>query len=363
MAPLRTTPATQRRLSVVLALAAIVACALAPASASAKSKPPRPLYWGAMIGSQFTGESAPWDMNAVTDFEAITGKGVSIVPFSSPFTDCAFRPCSYFPFPVGAMESLRRHGTIPMLTWASQSVPSSLHEPHFQLADVTRGDFDPYIREFAERARRWGHPFFLRFDQEMNGFWFPWGEGVNGNKPGTFVAAWRHVHNIFTQVGATNATWVWCPNVDFTRELVPLHSLYPGGRYVDWTCLDGFNWGKTVGSGGWMSFGRVFRSTYKRIAKIAPHKPLMIGETAAEERGGSKAAWIHNTLKVVPRQFRKVRALIWFNESDGDMHWPIESSPASSTAFAQAIQRTVYRPNEFSRIDTNPIPPPSWPAP
>ncbi len=37
------------------------------------------------------------------------------------------------------------------------------------------------------------------------------GLGVNGDQPGEFVAAWRHVHDIFTSVGATNATWVWCP--------------------------------------------------------------------------------------------------------------------------------------------------------
>jgi hypothetical protein len=357
----RTSRPTHRRLCALLALAAIGVCAVAPASASASSKPPRPLYWGAMIGSQFTGESPPWDMNALASFEGLAGKGVSIVPFSSPFTDCASHPCSFFPFPAEAMESIRQHGALPMLTWASQSVPSSLHEPHFGLADVAHGAFDAYIHEFAEKAREWGHPFFLRFDQEMNGFWFPWSEGVNGNKRGTFVAAWRHVHDIFTRVGATNATWVWCPNVDFTRKLIPLHSLYPGGRYVDWTCLDGFNWGKTPGSGGWMGFGRVFESTYRRMVKIAPKKPMMIGETASEERGGSKPAWIHNTLKIVPHRFRKVRALLWFEEKDRDMHWPIESSPASSTAFAQAIQRTVYRPNEFGGIETSPIPPPSWP--
>src|SRR6202040_2960061 len=143
-----------------------------------------------------------------------------------------------------AMEAIRAHGTIPVLTWASQAVPTpaNLREPNFQLSDVINGRYDAYIHDFAVGAREWGHPFFLRFDQEMNGFWFPWAEGVNGNKRGEFVKAWRHVHDIFTSVGATNATWVWCPNVDFTRKLTPLSSQYPGGRYVDWTCLDGFNW-------------------------------------------------------------------------------------------------------------------------
>ena len=66
---------------------------------------------------------------------------------------------------------------------------------------VIDGTYDGYIRYFAQKAKEWGHPFFLRFNWEMNGFWFPWSEGVNGNKSGEFVAAWRHVHDIFTAEG------------------------------------------------------------------------------------------------------------------------------------------------------------------
>ena len=334
-----------------------------PAGAAKAKAPPAPLYWGAVIGTQLTGEAPPWDMNALTKFESLAGKGASLLSFSSPFADCSTRPCTDFYFPTQAMEGLRDRGTIPVFTWASQSVPTplSLVEPRFQLLDIARGAHDAYIRKFAEQVREWDEPFFLRFNHEMNGFWFPWSEDVNDNPPGSFVKAWRHVHDVFAAVGATKATWVWCPNVDFTRKLVPLHSLYPGHRYVDWTCLDGFNWGDTPNSGGWMSFSRVFRSTYKRVLKIAPRKPMMIAEVASEERGGSKPTWIRNVLGIVPKRYPKIRALLWFEENDRGMHWPIDSSSAARKAFARGIQRTVYRPNEFSEIEIGPIPPPSWP--
>ena len=169
----------------------------------------------------------------------------------------------------------------------------------------------------------------------MNGFWFPWSEGINGNKPGEFVAAWRHVHDIFTAGGATNATWVWCPNVDFTSSLTPLEELYPGDDYVDWTCLDGFNWGKTANSAGWQSFNQVFHSTYKRMLKIAPSKPMVIGEIASDERGGSKADWISNLLASIPAKYRKVRGLIWYEEKDHGTRWPIESSQAGHQRLRQ----------------------------
>jgi hypothetical protein len=352
----------QRRRSRVLALmtvAAIAACALLPASAYTKTtKPPKPLYWGAVIGSQLTGEAPPSDFGAVEAFERTAGKGISLLSFSSPFADCS-AICRPFPFPKIAMETLREHGTIPFLNWASQSVPSSLVQPDYKLSAVINGGHDAYIREFAELAKEWEHPFFLRFDAEMNGFWFPWSEGVNGNKPGQFVAAWRHVHDIFTQVGATNATWVWCPNVDFTKNLTPLETLYPGDSYVDWTCLDGFNWGKTRNSAGWQTFAQVFGSTYKRLVKIAPHKPMVIGETASEERGGSKANWIKTTFKAIPQKYRKVRAVIWFDEKDQGMHWPIESSKSATNAFAKSIARPIFRANEFANLPPGPVFPPA----
>jgi Glycosyl hydrolase family 26 len=347
--PMRRYSHHSRTLSLVV-LAVLLACALLPASAYTKAKPkPKPLYWGAVIGKQLTGEAAPFDFGAIEAFERNAGKGISLLSFSQPFADC-FTECRPFPFPKHMMERLREHGTIPFLSWASQSVPSSLVQPDYTLASIVNGAHDAYIREFAEAAKEWGYPFFLRFDAEMNGFWFPWSEGVNGNRPGQFIAAWRHVHDIFTQTGTTNATWVWCPNVDFTRNLTPLEKLYPGGAYVDWTCIDGFNWGKTHNSIGWQSFSQVFDSTYKRVVKVAPNKPMVIGEVASEERGGSKAAWIENTFKTIPRDYRKVRAVIWFDEKDQGMHWPIESSRAATSAFARAISRPLFRTNEFQNL-------------
>jgi hypothetical protein len=351
-----------RTLTIAVIALLLAAAALAGPAAAEKPKT-KPLYWGALIGKQLTGTAAPWDMEAATKFESSVGKNLSIIQFSAPFANCFASSCTPYPFATGAMQTIREHGAIPFFNWASQSIPSSIAEPDFKLSTLRNGTYDAYIREFAEAAKEWGHPFFLRFNWEMNGFWFPWNEGINGNKPGEFVSAWRHVHDIFTAVGATNATWVWCPNVDYTHNLTPMRGLYPGGQYVDWTCIDGFNWGETSKSAGWMNFSSVFRDTYQRILNIAPKKPMVIGETASEERGGSKAKWIRNMLKVIPQRFKKIRALIWFDERDQGMNWPIASSKASTQAFKQGIQASVYRSNIYSRLANGPIKPPTWAPP
>lgn len=110
-----------------------------------------------------------------------------------------------------------------------------------------------------------------------------------------------------------------------------------------------------------MSFWGVFRETYLRVLRIAPNKPVMIGEVASEERGGSKPRWIRKALRVIPARFRRVRAMLWFNEKDRGMRWPIESSRRSRNSFRRAIRRRVYRPSEFGGIEQSPIAPPMWP--
>ncbi|MGN6255420.1 MAG: glycoside hydrolase family 26 protein [Solirubrobacterales bacterium] len=332
-------------------------CARGPARAS---HAPQPIYWGATIGSQLTGEQAPWDMSAVAKFEEDAHKSVSLVQFFQPFAQC--NPgCSFYDFPISPMEDIRAHGSIPVLSWSSQSIPSQLNEPDFQLSDVIEGRYDEFIREFATEAREWGHPFFLRFDWEMNGDWFPWGEGVNGNGPGQFVAAWRHVHDIFAAVGATNVSWVWCPFVDPSGSLQSLASLYPGDAYVDWTGLDGYNWGTNPASPrGWRSFDQLFSRSYGEIAEdIAPSKPMMLGEFGSSEQGGSKAAWIQNALARIPAEYPQIRAALWFDKFDDGMDWPIETSSSATQAFAEGVQQPVYVGASYAGLAGGPIQPPS----
>jgi Glycosyl hydrolase family 26 len=361
------------RLFVVLLLA-LLGCCLLPATGAAAGKQnaakhhrsrhvkPKPLYWGAWIGDQLTGTDAPWDMNAAAIFEQLVGKGMSLIEFSSSWQDCSRNPCRPYRFPTEAMDNIRGHGSIPVFSWGSESSPrASAEQPTFTLSRVIDGTYDSYIAQFATEARNWAHPFFLRFDWEMNGNWFPWYEGVNGNAPGQFVAAWRHVHDIFTAVGATNATWVWCPYADTEKQLKAEHlkSLYPGDAYVDWTCLDGYNWGRNpVNPRPWRSFSEIFGPAYELVTKkIAPRKPLIVGEFATSPNGGHKALWIKKMFETLPRKYPRVRALIYFNTVDRGVDWPLETSPSAATAFAKGIHKGIYANNRFGELATSPIPP------
>lgn len=349
---------TRAALALVLALVALVPL-LAGSDAHA-AKPKSGLYWGAWIGPQLTGTEAPWDMSAVSDLENKLHKGMSLVQFSAPFFQCG-NSCSAQEFPSYGMTSIRNHGSIPILAWGSQASNSEPNDSNYSLAKIASGAYDGYIAQFAQEAKNWGHPFFLRFDWEMNGTWFPWSARMNGNSAASFVAAWRHVHEIFTDVGATNATWVWCPYASGNKRIGSLKSLYPGNKYVDWTCLDAYNWGRhSANPAPWRTFSYLIGPSYRKIVnQVAPKKPMMIGELGSSGGGKPKAEWIDKMFAELPKRYPKVRALVWFDSIDRGTNWTLESAPPAVKAFSTGLHRGPYRGDVYGSLeDADPIAPP-----
>ena len=317
--------------------------ALAPASAPE-------LYFG------LTYPGTP-DIPTLSTYETQIGKGVSLVSWYQPWEFGN----QLQPFPDAQMVAARDHGAIPVLSWEPiEFSPWQLNEPAFSLASIAGGAWDSYIRQYALAAKAWGHPFFLRFAFEMNGNWEPWSEFNSGNKAGQFVEAWRHVHDIFTSVGATNVTWVWCPNTE-SSGTTPLADLYPGNAYVDWVGMDGYNFGPGLYNGPWLTFSQVFSATYTDLLKLTSStKPIMIGETGSVNDGGSEAAWITDALTTqLPKNFSRIKALIWFDETAGtNIDVSINTSPQSLAAFQQAIAANTYQSNIYRTLDQSPIPAP-----
>jgi hypothetical protein len=326
--------------------------------------PSHRIYWGAAVEMQPPTSAAMQAGGLFDTFEALAGKKMAILHWGEPWQMNG----SAMPFPTPYFDNTRNHGSIPLLDWGSWALGGGPLQPDFRLTTITAGLHDAYIRQWAADAKTWGHPFFLRFDWEMNGNWqFPWSAQLNGNTAGDYMQAWRHVHDVFVQVGATNVTWVWCPNISGLTTL-PLSLLYPGDAYVDWTCMDGYNKYDT-----WLGFNTIFTGSginwlydsYHELLTLAPNKPIMIGETASLEAGdggAKKAAWITDALTAqLPNHLPAIKAVVWFNWDANSPNYatlPIESSDASIAAFSSAIGSNTYLTNEFADINTSPIPPP-----
>jgi beta-mannanase len=308
------------------------------------------IYWGAYIEGQQTysylyggaWQDAPWDSATWNRFEANAGKSVSVIHFGQP-------PPWERGFDVRPFELARKRGAIPAVDMSTKSA---------SLRDLTAGRYDDSIAAWARGAKGWRRPFFLILDVEMNGPWEPYGP-ANGNEPADFVHAWRHIHDVFAAVGATNVTWVWCPNIDPGGHFVPYKDLYPGDNYVDWTGLDGYDFDGTA------SFFSLFSSSYAALLRLAPRKPVMLSQMGADEATGKKAAWITDAFAQLPRRFPRIEAVLWFNwrifEQGRYLNWEIESSPGAEHAFRDAIASPYYRAGGrgVSRPLLKKVPPPS----
>lgn len=295
----------------------------------------------------------------LADFERDAGKAVAIVHW---FQGWGVTDGTQY-FQPQWMNDVRNHGSIPLITWEPWNWRRGINQRDYQLQDIINGSYDTYIAKWAQDSKAWGNPYFLRFAHEMNASNYPWNEQKNGNKPGDYVKAWKHVHDIFTTQGVNNVTWVWCPNVEYAGT-IPLENLYPGDNYVDWICMDGYNGGTALNWGGWQSFAQIFTATYNHLQQLTPSKPVMIGEFASAEAGGSKADWITDAYSAqVPTNFPNIKALVWFN-ANTDTDWRIESSPTTQSSFATAVASDYYAGNYYASLNQSPIPPPtSLPVP
>jgi Glycosyl hydrolase family 26 len=271
-----------------------------------------------------------------------------------PVLVLSYKNWSVEPFYAPELEHVWHAGGVPMVSWE----PETARGEGISLRDIVEGRYDRYIRKSAEAAAAWRRPVFLRFAEEMNGSWYPWGLGVDGNTARDFRMAWHHIYWIFRNHGAGNVRWVWSPNEDAGGGH-PLAVLYPGDEFVDWVGIDGFCWGGTV---GWPSFTDVFGSTYDRILKITS-KPIMIAETGAGEEDGDKPEWIRSAFDRELPGFSHVRALAWIDHVVPPADFRVDSSAASLAAFRSAISSPRYGATRDELLATPKALPPGGAAP
>lgn len=287
---------------------------------------------GLFLGVAITG--VPADMGLLQNFQRVVGKKMAIVSFwrSMGGLGSGLYP-SWF-------QAIYDNGSVPMITWEPETWRGS--QKRYSLWNIAHGRDDGIVRNWARQLKALGRPVLLRFGHEMNGDWSIWGQ-----QPHAFVAAWRHIHNIFTAVGARNVEWVWCPNTQWSNPKSRIGPYYPGDRYVDWIGLDSYNQPQ---NGTWLSMSALlnFYSSYRDITALSS-KPLMVAETASAEASrfasnvhSTKADWIRNTFRQALPSLPRVKALVWLNVKLGCCDWRIQSSRSSEEAFKQSIASPFY---------------------
>ena len=298
--------------TVAVLAGSLIAVSVVPTSVSATVRPR--LRFGAFV------PSAPQSgMGAVRDLEDALGRTLDIVMFYQAWGDGS----SSDVHPTWLSEGAQGGREI-LLTWEPWVPGGSVDQPEYQLRRIVAGDLDGYIRSWAQGLRAYGGPVYLRPMHEMNGNWYPWSGVTNSNSPRLYRLAWRHLHDIFTHLGADNVRWVWSPNAVDVPATNRFERYYPGNRYVDVLALDGYNWGACVPRyGGWQSFDQIFGSAYRRITALSA-KPVWVAETASAPDGGDKSRWVANMFASIPERFPRIRAVVWF-DSQKECDWRLTS--------------------------------------
>ena len=265
---------------------------------------------------------APTDLQEYEDLAGALGRRPEQITFYAAWATVA-------DFPAADAARIASAGAVPELTWEPWDPAAGTTQPAYALDRIAAGDHDAYLKRWARQVRSYGGPLVVRMAHEMNGSWYPWAEGVNGNQAGDYRAAWRHVVQVFRAQRVTNVSWFWAPNVPYEGS-VPLAGLYPGDDVVDRVGLDGYNWGTTQSWSSWQSAEQVFGPGLAEIGAFTS-RPFYIGEIGSAEHGGDKAAWLRDMWAWLDRT-PAVRGLTWFHfhkETD----WRIWSSPGSFEAF------------------------------
>ena len=187
--------------------------------------------------------------------------------------------------------------------------------------ELLLGKWDEYIKGFAGKLKDVNKPVFLRFAHEMNGNWYPWSGAHLGKDK--YKALYRHVKDIFDEIGANNVKWVFSINWEDVPGENNFMLHYPSDEYVDYIGIDGYNWGNTKSWSKWMSFKEIFETRYNEVVENF-EKPILISEFSSTTSGGNKTIWIKEAMNDIKRM-KEIKGFVLFNvDKETDWSFSVE---------------------------------------
>ncbi|HEY6275759.1 MAG TPA: glycosyl hydrolase [Streptosporangiaceae bacterium] len=210
----------------------------------------------------------------------------------------------------------------------------------FKWQEIASGAIDQsVIVPEAKRLKALHRPVFLSFSPEADG-----DTASRLGTPAEFVAAWRHIHDVFTQVGAGNVVWVWTTE-GYLRHASTIAALYPGNSYVDWIGYDPYNF-YTCHGAHWETFAQTVQPFYHwLIAHQLGGKPVMLsefGSSSDPQQPGRETAW-YQGIGAVVRALPHIKALVQWNSTVPGCTLRLADGSAAAQAFRQAGLSPYFR--------------------
>ncbi|MGZ4055122.1 MAG: glycoside hydrolase family 26 protein [Bacteroidia bacterium] len=251
-------------------------------------------------------------------------------------------------FPKLEVSAIIELGSTPVITWEPwlsdfdekdfPGIPKVEDRDKGCLAEIAKGVYDSYIKKWAADAKAVHKPIFLRVGHEFNDpYRYPWGS--QNNKPEDFIAAWRHLHDLFIEIGATNILWVWSPHPAYGY----FDAFYPGESYVDYVGVGVLNYGTAVNWSKWWTFSQIFGNHYAELDTFK--KPIMITEFGSLAVGGDRSKWFAQALDSIPIKYPSVKSVIFYHYSsdktttDKAINWYIKDDAMTVKAIKKRISK------------------------
>jgi len=236
----------------------------------------KPVSANVMLGAYLPGDG--WHAEEIARFNKATSKPLAFVTFFSAFSHNWAEHLKW------QTSNIYDHGAIPLISL----MPVDLADKERNLLpEIAAGQWDKYIDTWAYGLLAWVASYpetnrpivLLRFAHEFNSNWYPYSDD-----PKMFVKAWQRLHQRFKKAGANDyVEWVWNANHVSYDSHDDITKYYPGDQYVDWTALDGYNWGTNHDWTEWDSFEQIFAAAYDTLITNYPDKPILIAEYGSTE--------------------------------------------------------------------------------
>jgi hypothetical protein len=230
-------------------------------------------------------------------------------------------------FPTSSDLAFVHQGSTLLVSWALNGSRA-----------ILRGKDDVSIIQRAHEIKRIGKPVYLEWRWEMDR---PNIKAQVGS-PADYIAAWKHIRQVFAEQGVTNVAWVWCPTArGFTNGTAGAY--YPGNSEVDWICADVYPPAGTLSP---------FATVAGPFLRWAAHhaKPIIVGEYGVESvfSPQQRAQWLRAAARTVAAD-RQIKALVYF-DGPGEGRSSAVLNGNALQAFAGIADRHYFNPRDLSLV-------------
>jgi glycosyl hydrolase family 26 len=225
-----------------------------------------------------------------------------------------------------------KNGVKLLISWLPDAGQDTAKAPGYRLSAIAAGKFDADLKALGKQIKALPHGAIVRPMPDANTPWYAWSGTVNGNRPGDYARAWKHVRKVLIKAaGAKKVRLLWSVYARSVPDAKnnALSVYFPGAKQVDLVGADAYNFGNAQGL-TWTAPADLFVPAYGTIQKLAK-KPFWISETGSTARGGDEGAWI-GALGQLGKTMPKLSGVVWYDvkDSTGDFRVPRKGAAASA---------------------------------